>query len=180
MTARPRILLAVPALALALLLGACGSEPGAGSDATGSGGSSSGYDGKGGGSAGYPGDAPTSNVSDGTPRGDVDPDEPPGDLNPRRVEPQPGLDSVIPSALADTKVIDEQTLDVFFYNGVQDCYGLERVDLEYGEDRITVKVFTGSIPTDEEVACIDIAELQVVRVELDEPIEGRRIVDGNK
>jgi hypothetical protein len=83
---------------------------------------------------------------------------------------------VRPNPYEQVVVLDEQTFEVRFWGGVEDCYGVDRVDVEYGETDITVTVYQGRVPTAE--ACIEIAVLTAVRVELDEPIAGRDIVDG--
>jgi hypothetical protein len=95
---------------------------------------------------------------------------------PLLVTPRPGLVDVRPNPYERVVVLDEQTLEVRFWGGVEDCYGVDRVDVEYGEMDVTVTVYQGRVPTAE--VCIEIAVLTAVRVELDEPIAGRDIVDG--
>lgn len=81
-----------------------------------------------------------------------------------------------PNAFDKVVVLDERTLEVRFWGGVEDCYGVDRVDVEYGKEEVIVTVYAGRVPTAE--ACIEIAVLTAVRVQLDEPLAGREIVDG--
>jgi hypothetical protein len=139
-------------MTVALLLAACGSEPS--TDA----GSSPSPDTR---VTNSPGD-PTGPIKGGA----------------QKVEPRPGTDDPRPSAFAKVKVLDDRTLRVFFYQGVAPCSVLDRVEVEYGTETIGITLFVGSQPTAEDVACIELAVYNYVDVELDEPIDGRRIVDG--
>jgi hypothetical protein len=73
-------------------------------------------------------------------------------------------------------VENDRTLLVQFYGGVEECNGLDHVDVKYGADEITVTLFEGRVPTAE--VCIDIAMLKAVRISLREPVAGRKVVDG--
>ena len=73
---------------------------------------------------------------------------------------------------------DDRTLTVFFWSGVEPCYVLDHVDVEEGPGSITITLFQGSDPQVTNVACIDIALLKKVTVQLEEPVGARRIVDG--
>jgi hypothetical protein len=92
------------------------------------------------------------------------------------VKPRPGLVDPRPHAWQSVEVENERTLLVQFYGGVEECYGLDHVDVQYGTDEITVTLFEGRVPTAE--VCIDIAMLKAVRISLREPVAGRKIVDG--
>ena len=81
-----------------------------------------------------------------------------------------------PNPYEKVVVLDERTLEVRFWGGVEDCYGVDRVEVEYREPDVTLTLFQGRVPTAE--ACIEIAVLTAVRVKLDEPLAGREIVDG--
>jgi hypothetical protein len=48
--------------------------------------------------------------------------------------------------------------------------------VKYRPREIVVTVFTGRVPSAQ--VCIEVAVLKVTKVRLDEPIRGRRIVDG--
>ncbi len=95
------------------------------------------------------------------------------------VEPTPGMAGVNPTAF-DKVVVgdDDRTLTIFFYSGVEPCYVLDRVDVDEGSDAITITLFQGHDASAGDVACIDIALLKKVVVELDEQVGDRRIVDG--
>ena len=106
--------------------------------------------------------------------------EPPTVPNPKagRVTPDPDAVDARPSAFEKIEILDERTLRVFFYQGVAPCSLLQRVDVEYGTETIGITLFVGRAETNEDVACIEIAVRNWVDVELDEPIDGRKIVDG--
>jgi hypothetical protein len=73
---------------------------------------------------------------------------------------------------------DGTSITVFFWSGVEPCYVLDHVDVEYGAGAITITLFEGHDASAGDVACIEIALLKKVVVELDEPTGGRPIVDG--
>jgi hypothetical protein len=104
-------------------------------------------------------------------------DEPPIDVplpgGAQPVEPQPGIVDAIPHAWDHIDVAsDGRTLTVYYWGGVADCYGLDRVDVARGADgRLTVTVFEGrhgSLSPD--TACIAIALLKAATVVLDAPL----------
>jgi hypothetical protein len=97
----------------------------------------------------------------------------------QKVEPTPGMAGVNPTAF--DKVIvgdDDRTLTIFFWSGVEPCYVLDHVDVDAGKDAITVTLFQGHDASAGDVACIEIALLKKVVVQLDEPVGDRDIVDG--
>jgi hypothetical protein len=106
-------------------------------------------------------------------------DPTPVEPSPSIVEPTPGMDGVHPTSF-DTATIDDddRTLVITFWSGVEPCYVLDRVDIAYGADTVTVTLFQGSDTNGADVACIDIAMLKQVTVTLDQPLDGRTIVDG--
>ena len=103
----------------------------------------------------------------------------PGDGGPGLVGPTPGLDGVVPAAIDSARSVADDKLEVAFYNGVPECYGVDRVEVDETDTEVTVSVFTGSLPLDGEVACIEIAVLQAVAVTLDAPLGERTLVDGS-
>lgn len=121
-------------------------------------------------SSGQP--APDSDVSTTVPS----PTSPAPEPTPLLVTPRPGLVDVRPNPFEKVVVLDERTLEVRFWGGVEECYGIDRVDVDYGKAEVTITVYAGRVPTAE--ACIEIAVLTAVRVSLDEPLAGREIVDG--
>jgi hypothetical protein len=105
-------------------------------------------------------------------------DDPGGD-DLRVVEPTPGLDGTVENAIDSASVLENDKLEVRFYNGVEDCYGLDRVEVEETATDVTVTVVTGSRPDVAGRACIEIAELVVTVVTLDAPLGERTLIDGS-
>lgn len=169
----------IPALlVIAVLLAACGSPASEGSGSDAAGGGSSGDSGDGGAGitcpspdAGESPDCPVSSTDDPT---IVDPGH---DSKARPVEITPGLMNPNMTAFDKHRVVDGDKLKLFFWGGVEDCYGVDHVDIEYGNDVVIATIFYGSKPGD--LVCIEIAEYQVVTVALDEPVGDREIVDGS-
>ena len=95
---------------------------------------------------------------------------------PKPVEPQAGLTDVRPQPWESVEPLDPRTLQVAFYSGVHECYGVDRVEVDYGSKTLTVSLFIGRVPGNQ--VCVEIAEYQAVEVELDEPLGGREILDG--
>lgn len=95
------------------------------------------------------------------------------------VEPRPGMADVRPH-LFDHAVVgdDGTTVTIFFWSGVEPCYVLDHVDVEYGAKAITITLYEGHDASAGDVACIEIALLKKVVVPLDEPVGDREIVDG--
>jgi hypothetical protein len=121
-------------------------------------------------------DDPTSDVPG---PGDPGATEPPAGTDP--VTPTPGLLDPRPTAIDSVAVVaggDGDKLEVAFYNGIRECYGLDRVEVEETDGSVTIGVFTGSVPPGDQV-CIEIAELQVTVVTLDAPLGDREVVDAS-
>ena len=107
----------------------------------------------------------------------VDPSASPPPSGPREVRPDGGLTHVIPTAWEKAKVTrDGRSARLTWYSGVEECYGLDHVDVDYGKTTVTVTMYSGSRPEAEE--CIDLAERVVTIVDFDEPLAGRELVDG--
>lgn len=126
----------------------------------------------GGGTAGSPaGEGPDTAVSN-TPGTGV-----PTGTGPQRVEPHDDLVDVRATTFDRSKVRqDGRALDLYFWSGIEECYGVDRVEVDYRRRSIVVTIFEGREP--EADACIELAVRKVVRVELGEPIRGRTVVDG--
>jgi hypothetical protein len=122
-------------------------------------------------------DDPTSDVSD---PGDTEPSDPGDGDGTGPVTPTPGLLDPRPTAIDSVSVVagDGDKVEVSYYNGVRDCYGLDRVEVEETDTTVTIGVFTGSLPPGDQV-CIEIAELQVTVVTLEAPLGDREVVDAS-
>jgi hypothetical protein len=98
---------------------------------------------------------------------------------PQVVAPTPGMADVSPRPF-DTATVgdDDRTLNIDFWSGVAPCDVLDHVDVAYGADSVTVTLFAGHDPSAGDVACIDIAQFERVVVRLEQPINGRTIIDG--
>jgi hypothetical protein len=101
----------------------------------------------------------------------------PGD-NPtaRDVAITPGLNNPNMTVFDKHKVLDGNKLKLFFWGGVEDCYGVDHVDVEYANDVVIATIFYGNKPQAD--MCIELAEYQAVTVQLDEPLGDRKVVDG--
>ena len=111
--------------------------------------------------------------------GDTEPVDPGDGAGP--VTPTPGLLDPRPTAIDSVSVVDGgegDKVEVSFYNGVRDCYGLDRVEVTEADESVTIGVFTGSRPPGDQV-CIDIAQLQVTVVTLEAPLGDREVIDAS-
>jgi hypothetical protein len=106
-------------------------------------------------------------------------EEPPAEPQPQVVEPTPGMADVYARGFDAATIGDDgRTVTIDFVSGIEPCYVLDHVDVAYGEQTVTITLFEGHAPTNEDVACIDIGVFKRVIVTLDEPLAGRTIVDG--
>jgi hypothetical protein len=125
------------------------------------------------GDAARPGGAPPDAPVTSTPAEPTDPIPSP---RPKIVEPRAGLLDVRPQPWDAVTTLNDRSLLVAFYSGVHECYGVDRVEVGYAARALTVTLFIGRVGGNR--ICIEIAEYQAVRVPLDEPLEGRKVVDG--
>lgn len=90
-----------------------------------------------------------------------------------RVNPDPSVRSLSRQAWDHIKVSPNgKKLTVYFWMGVQDCYGLGRVDVVRRDGQLIVKLWTGIQKGAEHTTCIEIAQLYKTVVHLDRPIIG--------
>jgi hypothetical protein len=95
------------------------------------------------------------------------------------VEPTPGMSGVRARPFDKAVVGDGgSVVTVYFWSGVEPCYVLDHVEVDQGADAITITIFEGHDASAGDVACIDIALMKKVIVQLDAPVGDRRIVDG--
>ncbi|HVE26030.1 MAG TPA: hypothetical protein VNC22_11520 [Sporichthya sp.] len=157
-----RMLAAAAGASLLLMLGGCGGdddkvdEAGAGSDATG--GTSV---------AGSPDAAKTD-----TPTGD--------EGTPEVVTPRAGMAHTHPVRFDSAEVVDQRTVRLTFYGGVEPCDVLDSVKVKYNPGDITMTLYSGSDPAKPDSVCIEIAKLKAVDVALTEDVGEREIKDGAK
>ena len=152
-------------LVAALFLSACGSNPPDVRSVPGAGGPLSTVD-------------PESPVSS-TP--DPNATLPQGDGRAQRVKPRSGMADLRPVGWEKARQTSSgRALRVTYWSGVEPCNVLDHVNVDYSPTEITVTLFEGHDPEAGDVACIEIALLKAVVVKLDEPVDGRKIVDGAK
>lgn len=98
---------------------------------------------------------------------------------PQRVRPSPGMADVraVPWEKA-RQTPSGRSLRITYWSGVEPCNVLDHVDVDYRASSIVVTVYEGHDPEAEDVACIEVALRKVVRIPLEEPVEGRKLVDG--
>jgi hypothetical protein len=95
-----------------------------------------------------------------------------GDDGATLVTPDPALINQQPIGWDHIVVApDGQSLTVYFWNGVADCYGLAKVDVTPAQGGADVQLYSGSVPPGTQV-CIEIAQLYKVEVLLDSPVIG--------
>ena len=126
--------------------------------------------------------APADNDAAGSPEtpvshtpgsGSTDPGRP-GAL---RVEPHDDVIDVRATPFDRFKVRDGgRAVDLYFWSGVEECYGVDRVEVEYSRKVVSLTIFEGRDPDAE--TCIELAVRKVIRVELVENVANRAIVDG--
>jgi hypothetical protein len=124
------------------------------------------------------GSAPSTGDPDAPVTGTPTTDDPMDDAEPELVEPRSGMEDVRPRPFDEAEAIDDSTVEVRFWSGVEPCYVLDSVEVEETDETVTITLFEGSEPTDEDVACIEIAVWKATHVELSEPLGDRDIVDG--
>lgn len=94
------------------------------------------------------------------------------------VTPQQDAASVIPGHWHKAKLIDDDTVRVFFWGGVEECSVLDSVDVRYGPDQVALTLFQGTPAGAAAKVCPELAVLKVVEFDLTQPLGGRKLVDG--
>lgn len=113
-------------------------------------------------------------VTDGGASGGEDPGQP------TQVEPRDGLENVHPVGWDEVQVDpdDQSRVTVSWWSGVAPCNALSEVRAEFTDEAVILTVLEGNVPSDEEQACIEIAQYKSAVVTLDEEIGPRSILDG--
>lgn len=102
----------------------------------------------------------------------------PGRGGAQRVEPRDGLVDVRATVWDRFKLRGAgRAVDLFFWSGIEECYGVDRVEVTFSKRVVTATIYEGREPSAE--TCIELAVRKVVRVDLDEPVGDRTVVDGN-
>ncbi|HEX6262921.1 MAG TPA: hypothetical protein VF097_08760 [Actinomycetota bacterium] len=95
---------------------------------------------------------------------------------PQIVTLREGLVDVRPVTLERIERLGPRRLLAVFYGGVEECYGVARVDVEERSDAVTLTVYEGRDP--EAATCIEIAALKGIEVILGERVGDREVLDG--
>ncbi|MGH2775061.1 MAG: hypothetical protein ACRDJT_06465 [Actinomycetota bacterium] len=99
------------------------------------------------------------------------------DMKATPVMAQEGLVDVMPHAYEKVEVADSgEALDIYFWDGIEECGGVDHAHLTYETERVTVNLFTGRNPGAE--VCTEQAVYKVFTVAATEPLDGRKLVDG--
>jgi hypothetical protein len=100
------------------------------------------------------------------------PGHPPSGDGALHVEPVPGVVDSLPHAIDRVSVAaDGRTATVYWWGGVDSCYGLDEVRVERDADGMPViTVLEGTLPGLGDVACIEIALSKATTITLDEPL----------
>jgi hypothetical protein len=97
----------------------------------------------------------------------------------QRVQAQEGLVEVQAHRYEKAEVAKSgDAIDIYFWDGIEQCGGVDHAHLSYEAEKVTVNLFTGRNPEAE--VCTEQAVFKVFSVELDEPLEGRKLVDGGR
>lgn len=100
-----------------------------------------------------------------------------GEMKAMPVVAQDGLVETRPHAYEKVEVVDSgAALDIYFWDGIEACGGVDHAQLTYEAERVIVNLFTGTNPEAE--VCTEQAVYKVFTVELTEPLDGRKLVDG--
>jgi hypothetical protein len=103
---------------------------------------------------------------------------PPSGGQPRRVSPVAGATDLRRQPFESAAAAGAQSLAVRFWNGVEPCYVLGRVDVVETAERVTVTLWTGIGPGAAGMPCIQMAGYYEVVVPLEAPLGTRTVVDG--
>jgi hypothetical protein len=118
---------------------------------------------------------PDDTVSTSIPPGSGGPSTP----RPTIVTPTPGLQNVLATSwIKAVSSADGRTLSVWFWGSP--CLGVDHVDVKETPDRVALTLYQGTPPSMVGMACIEIAMVAAVRVDLSSPLGDRTVVDGSR
>lgn len=104
----------------------------------------------------------------------------PAGYRPAIVTPRAGMENVHPVTWRRAEVINDRTVRIHYESGVEPCSVLDRVVVDYRPSEIAIGLFEGNDPAFRDAVCIMIAQFKAVDVALDQPVNGRAIVEGNR
>lgn len=94
-------------------------------------------------------------------------------------QPDAGLANVRPTTIDAVSFDgDRSKLRVTYWSGIDECYGLARVEQRWNADALTLTVLTGNRPLPKDTACIDIAVSHATIITLQQDLGNRQVVDG--
>ncbi|HEX6595368.1 MAG TPA: hypothetical protein VF045_00430, partial [Acidimicrobiales bacterium] len=120
---------------------------------------------------------PDTPVSTVVPTPTTIPGPPPGG-NPQRVSVTPGATALQKHVFESAFASGASSVAVRWWDGVEPCTVLGRVDVAESADRVTITLWTGIGPGAESTSCIALAVYKEVVVPLSAPLGSRTIVDG--
>jgi hypothetical protein len=94
------------------------------------------------------------------------------------VQPKPGMENLHKTGWDRVEVLGANRVRVHFVSGVAPCTVLDHVDVDSRPGEFVITLWEGNDPSAREMACIMIAQYKAVDVNLAEPINGRKFVDG--
>ena len=98
-----------------------------------------------------------------------------GRRRPELREPEEGLEGVRPR-IFDRHKAEGRKVTLFYYSGVDECYGLDHIKIRERPRKVVLTIFEGNHPEAE--ACPDIAVQVRSIATLDRPLGDRKVVDG--
>ena len=73
-------------------------------------------------------------------------------------------------------VKDGEAVELYFWDGIQACGSPQRIESEYRPGAVALTLFVGRNPKAE--VCTEQAVYKMLTVSLEEPLDGRQVVDG--
>src|SRR5919106_6359123 len=64
----------------------------------------------------------------------------------QEVEPRDDLVGVVPHILDSAEPVAPKRIRVLFYGGVEECEGLDRVEVDETDEAVTITLYTGRVP----------------------------------